>query len=72
MGIEIGDWDGCEIWDWDWKLGLETGIGDWDWGLGLNFGKDLGIEGLGFGMGIGDWGFGLAIWIEYAELELGI
>ncbi len=21
--------------DWDWGLGLGTGIGDWDWGLGL-------------------------------------
>ena len=67
FGNMIGDWDGGEIWDWDWKTGLVIGDWDRDWGLGLGMGDwDLGLR-RGVGIVDCDWGlfvtFGFDFWL---------
>ena len=41
LGIGNGNWDGGEMGDWNWKIG----IGDWGLGLGIwNWDLELGLR----------------------------
>ena len=62
--VGIGYWDGGEIGNWDWELGL--GIGTGDWGLVVTFDCDFWLV-FGIGIWIGDWDCGLGLGIEIGD-----